>query len=94
MGRAVRDPEPRSYRQGDAVLTTYRGWCKGCDLCIASCPAGILVLAEDDRIEVSDISRCIFCGICELRCPDFVFTLQRRDRAPGTRTPAEVSWAS
>jgi len=75
--RPVKDPDARHYRHGAAVLTTYRGWCKGCDLCIKSCPAGILALAEDDRIEVTDISRCIFCGICAMRCPDFVFQLDR-----------------
>ena len=84
MERIAKDPEPRSYRQGRAVLTTYRGWCKGCDLCIASCPVGILALAEDDRIEVTDISQCIFCGICQLRCPDFVFMLERPDREATT----------
>jgi 2-oxoglutarate ferredoxin oxidoreductase subunit delta len=82
----MRDPEPREYHQGGATLTTFRGWCKGCDLCIGSCPAGILALADDDRIEVSDISRCIFCGICAVRCPDFVFTLQRNGR--------EQTWSS
>ena len=75
--RPVKDPEPRQYRHGDAVLTTYRGWCKGCDLCIKSCPSGILALSDDDRIEVTDISRCIFCGVCVVRCPDFVFELDR-----------------
>jgi len=75
--RAVKDPEPRHHRLGDAVLTTYRGWCKGCDLCIKSCPAGILELGDDDRIDVTDISRCIFCGICAMRCPDFVFEIDR-----------------
>lgn len=73
----VKQPEPRHYRQGTAVLTTFRGWCKGCDLCIGSCPAGILALGEDERIEVTDISRCVFCGICAVRCPDFVFVLER-----------------
>lgn len=73
----VKDPEPRQYRHGAALMTTYRAWCKGCDLCIKSCPQGILALADDDRVEVTDISRCIFCGICALRCPDFVFELDR-----------------
>lgn len=75
--RPAKDPEPRSYHQREAVLTTFRGWCKGCDLCIESCPARILTLGDDDRIEVTDISRCIFCGICVVRCPDFVFVLDR-----------------
>ncbi len=73
----VKAPLPREYRQGSAVLTTFRGWCKGCDLCIGSCPVGILALGEDQRIEVTDISRCVFCGICAVRCPDFVFVLDR-----------------
>lgn len=67
----------RRHRQGDAELTTVRSWCKGCDLCIGSCPVGILALGDDERIEVKDISRCIFCGICAVRCPDFVFVLDR-----------------
>jgi Fe-S-cluster-containing hydrogenase component 2 len=41
------------------------------------CPTGILTLDASDRITVSDISRCIFCGLCALRCPDYVFILER-----------------
>ena len=67
----------RRHLQGDAALVTVRSWCKGCDLCIKSCPEQILFLADDDRIDVSDMSRCIFCGICAVRCPEFVFTLER-----------------
>lgn len=75
--RAPRPLDVVHHRQGDAVLTTVRGWCKGCDLCIGSCPVGILALADDERIDVTDISRCIFCGVCAVRCPDFVFSLER-----------------
>jgi Indolepyruvate ferredoxin oxidoreductase, alpha and beta subunits len=78
---SLRGPfDVRRHRQGDAVLVTNRSWCKGCDLCISSCPVGILALGDDDRIEVQDISRCIFCGICAVRCPDFVFVLDRGSR--------------
>jgi len=82
MAARLTAPEARHHRQGSAVLTTFRGWCKGCDLCTASCPAGILALGEDERIEVTDISRCIFCGICAVRCPDFVFVLTRAGEEP------------
>lgn len=71
------DLDVRRYRQGDAEITTVRAWCKGCDLCVSSCPAGILALADDERIVVTDVRRCIFCGICAVRCPDFVFSLDR-----------------
>lgn len=73
----VSPPTPVRYEQGDAALLAIREWCKGCDLCIRSCPTGILSLADDGRIQVEDISRCIFCGICAARCPDFVFFLER-----------------
>lgn len=67
----------RRYEQGNAALILNRAWCKGCDLCIEACPAGILILDEADLIEVTDISRCVFCGLCAVRCPDFVFILER-----------------
>jgi 2-oxoglutarate ferredoxin oxidoreductase subunit delta len=65
------------YAQGDAALLVRRGWCKGCDLCVEACPAGILRLDGQNLIEVADIDACIFCGICAVRCPDFVFVLER-----------------
>ncbi len=48
--------------------------CKGCALCIKSCPAQILYLDEHEKIAVQPEdaeNECIFCGICEQRCPDF-----------------------
>ncbi len=65
------------FTQRDRMLTVQRDWCKGCNLCIGSCPAGILSLDDGERIVVEDIERCIFCGVCAARCPDFVFTLAR-----------------
>lgn len=65
------------YAQGAAALHVNRAWCKGCHLCIPACPSGILSLDADQRIAVGDIGRCIFCGLCSVRCPDFVFILER-----------------
>jgi 2-oxoglutarate ferredoxin oxidoreductase subunit delta len=67
----------RRYRQGEAALVVNRAWCKGCDLCVDACPVEILALDDLNRIVVTDISQCIFCGICAVRCPDFVFVLER-----------------
>lgn len=71
--------EAAQYSQGEARLIVQREWCKGCDLCIDACPAGILALDDAERVFVTDISRCIFCGICAARCPDFVFVVERPD---------------
>ena len=65
------------YAQGDAALLVNRAWCKGCNVCVAACPSGILALDALQRIVVTDINRCIFCGVCAVRCPDFVFILER-----------------
>lgn len=70
------------HAQGDAALIVNRAWCKGCNLCVEACPAGILALDELDVVQVTDIAKCVFCGICAVRCPDFVFVLERPARSP------------
>lgn len=72
------DPQETTvYHQRGYRLKVRRAYCKGCDLCIPACRPGILRLAADDRIEVTDIRACLFCGACAGRCPDFVFVLER-----------------
>lgn len=51
-------------------------WCKGCSICIAFCPKQVLILNEQDKIEIKDESKCIKCGLCELRCPDYAIFLE------------------
>ncbi len=65
------------HEQGDYRLIVNRAWCKGCELCVKSCPTKILRLDEEAKVEVSEIKRCIFCGVCELRCPDFAIRLEK-----------------
>ncbi len=57
--------------QGDFYVATQRAYCKGCELCVQSCPKGVLALDERGKIVVKAVSECVFCGICEARCPDF-----------------------
>jgi len=71
------------YEQDGYRLTINRPWCKGCELCVKSCPMEILRLDGEAKVVVSDISRCIFCGICELRCPDFAIHVEKPARAAG-----------
>ncbi len=59
------------HRQGAFDLATRPAYCKGCELCVESCPAGILALDERGRIVVTEPAACVFCGLCEARCPDF-----------------------
>ncbi|MBR5295983.1 MAG: 4Fe-4S binding protein [Clostridia bacterium] len=50
-------------------------WCKGCGVCAEFCPKGVLAL-EGDKIVIKEIDKCIFCGMCELRCPDYALYLE------------------
>lgn len=65
---------------GELQLVIRRRLCKGCELCIKSCPEDVLKLDERQKVYVEDISRCIFCGICQVRCPDFAIWVDRGER--------------
>lgn len=60
-------------------VVVNRKWCKGCGICIAFCPKGVLVAAEDGKPIVSDPDACTGCRLCELRCPDFAIILEEDD---------------
>ena len=49
-------------------------WCKGCGICAAFCPRGVLEI-EKGKVRVAALKRCVFCGQCELRCPDYAIYL-------------------
>lgn len=69
------------YYQGNGFVGIDQVACKGCELCISSCPSDILRLDERDKIVVEAIEDCIFCGICEARCPDFAIWVERSNDA-------------
>jgi 2-oxoglutarate ferredoxin oxidoreductase subunit delta len=49
-------------------------WCKGCGICIEFCPKNVLAL-KNGKISIVDEDKCIKCGLCELRCPDYAVFL-------------------
>ncbi len=66
--------------------------CKGCELCIAACPQGILQMTpQRDCFNVLGYrpvrlmdpnQKCTGCALCALMCPDVVFTVYRFDVRP------------
>jgi 2-oxoglutarate ferredoxin oxidoreductase subunit delta len=58
-------------------------WCKGCGICVAFCPKGVLELDEKEKAVAARAEECIACKLCELRCPDLaieVITEGNEDR--------------
>lgn len=56
-------------------LTLKQNWCKGCGICVTFCPKNVLEL-KSDKICIKDQASCIYCGQCELRCPDYAIYVE------------------
>jgi len=67
----------KRYEQGSFFLAIDPRRCKGCGVCIQSCPTSVLVLTDEGKADVAQIARCVFCGICEQRCPDFAISVHK-----------------
>ncbi len=65
--------------RGKPVINTEK--CKGCELCIYSCPKDILRMSEETNkkgVNYSvciDESKCIACKMCAITCPDNVIEI-------------------
>ncbi len=60
-------------------VTVFKAWCKGCGICIAFCPQGVLDFDEDGKSYPKHPEKCIKCMQCELRCPDFAITVNQEE---------------
>lgn len=78
-------------------LTIATERCKGCELCIAACPQGVLALDVSRTnglghhpIRLLDAAGCTSCAFCARVCPDAVFTVYAPPRSDG-RVPVRRS---
>lgn len=76
-GRVESDSGTVKHFQADYRLTTAPKLCKGCNICVTSCPTSTLALDGTNHIVVKDPNTCVFCGMCEARCPDFAIWIER-----------------
>lgn len=67
-----------------AKLTIDKETCKGCGLCVAACPKGILGVSKTESngkgyfvVEELDPDKCIACAFCATMCPDCVITVEK-----------------
>ena len=71
----VTDAERKRGPRGQVVI--FGTWCKGCGLCAAFCPTGVLALDSDGRPVVVEPDKCTACHWCDTHCPDFAIIVKR-----------------
>ena len=78
-------------KREEPKIDIYKAWCKACGICVAFCPTGVLAKDEAGIPYVKDIGKCISCGWCEIRCPDFAITVeQKKNRKRGDEKDEET----
>ena len=67
-----------------AKLTFRTDRCKGCGLCVSTCPKGLLAIAKDKinqkghhPAEITDPEKCVGCASCAIMCPDCIIEVER-----------------
>jgi len=74
----VTDAEaPKRGPRGQVVI--FGTWCKGCGLCAAFCPTGVLALDPDGRPVIVEPTKCTACHWCDTHCPDFAIIVKRTE---------------
>lgn len=65
-------------------VTIDENLCKGCGLCVSTCPKKIIALATDrisakgyNPATVTDMDKCIACAMCGIICPDSAITVEK-----------------
>jgi len=67
-----------------AKVTVNEDRCKGCELCVAACPKGLMQLDKSKLnakgyhpAHCSDQNACAGCAFCALTCPDCAITVEK-----------------
>lgn len=68
-----------------AEVVVFDNWCKGCGLCVAFCPRGVLEMNGDGRVHVVAPERCTACHWCDTHCPDFAIVVRQLDEDSSRR---------
>lgn len=64
-------------KQSRVQFDFNKAWCKACGICVKFCPKDVLEKDEEGKPVFAHPDKCIVCGLCELRCPDFAIRVGR-----------------
>jgi 2-oxoglutarate ferredoxin oxidoreductase subunit delta len=73
---AVTEATARPKRGPRGQVIIFGTWCKGCGLCAAFCPAGVLDVDHDGRPFVIAAEKCTACHWCDTHCPDLAIVVK------------------
>ncbi|MEW6408653.1 MAG: 4Fe-4S binding protein [Nitrospirota bacterium] len=74
----TKTPIEAVQKEKEIPIEIFTSWCKGCGICVAVCPKGVLALARDEKCYAKYPEKCIRCGNCDVHCPDFAITGMKR----------------
>ena len=66
------------------TVVVYTEHCKGCGVCVASCPTNVLGLSTEVNgkgypfAKMVEPDNCIGCASCAIICPDSCLTVYRQ----------------
>jgi len=72
--------DKKSKKAKKISIEVNRGFCKGCGICVAFCPKGVLELDDQEKAVVKHPENCNGCMLCELRCPDIAIEARSEER--------------
>ena len=70
-------------------LHILKEMCKGCGFCVEYCPLEVLELSTEFNTKgyhppyVKKEDTCVFCGLCEMLCPDFAIYVTEKKKEVG-----------
>ena len=76
-GQAKTEIKTTTQKGPRGQVTIFANWCKGCGLCVAFCPTGVLALDDDDHPVVVYPEKCTACHWCDTHCPDLAIIVKK-----------------
>jgi len=58
------------------TITINEKLCKQCGICSRLCPKQVLKQDMGECPTVANLSACIGCRLCQMRCPDFAIEVE------------------